>query len=86
MCIRDRFVPLSEYVNKSRKGYYDAYTLAEENANISGCLLYTSVVEVRLRRLAVRLHRPELCHGAADGDRRAGGVEQVCLLYTSRCV
>ena len=35
------------------------------------------VVEVRLRRLAVRLHRPELCHGAADGDRRAGGVEQV---------
>lgn len=32
------FVPLSEYVNKSRKGYYDAYTLAEENAHISGVL------------------------------------------------
>lgn len=32
------FVPLSEYVNKSRKGYYDAYTLAEENARISGVL------------------------------------------------
>ena len=32
------FIPLSEYVNKSRKGYYDAYTLVEENAQISGLL------------------------------------------------
>ena len=32
------FVPLSEYINKSRKGYYDAYTLVEENARISGVL------------------------------------------------
>ena len=32
------FVPLSEYVNKSRKRYYDAYTLVEENAHISGVL------------------------------------------------
>ena len=32
------FVPLSEYINKSRKGYYDAYTLAERNAAISGVL------------------------------------------------
>ena len=32
------FVPLSEYINKSRKGYYDAYTLVEENAKISGVL------------------------------------------------
>jgi Fic family protein len=32
------FIPLSEYVNKSRKGYYDAYTLVEENAQISGML------------------------------------------------
>ena len=32
------FIPLSEYVNKSRKGYYDAYTLTEENAHISGIL------------------------------------------------
>ena len=30
------FVPLSEYINKSRKGYYDAYTLVEKNADISG--------------------------------------------------
>lgn len=30
------FVPLSEYINKSRKGYYNAYTLVEENAAISG--------------------------------------------------
>lgn len=32
------FIPLSEYINKSRKGYYDAYTLAEENEKISGVL------------------------------------------------
>ena len=32
------FVPLSEYVEKSRKGYYDAYTLAEQNAQISGVM------------------------------------------------
>lgn len=32
------FIPLSEYVNKSRKGYYDAYTLVEDNTQISGVL------------------------------------------------
>ena len=32
------FVPLSEYINKSRKGYYDAYSLVEDNAQISGIL------------------------------------------------
>lgn len=32
------FVPLSAYVEKSRKGYYDAYTLTEQNAQISGVL------------------------------------------------
>jgi Fic family protein len=32
------FVPLSEYVEKSRKGYYNAYTLTEENARLSGVL------------------------------------------------
>lgn len=32
------FIPLSEYVNKSRKMYYDACTLIEENAQISGVL------------------------------------------------
>ncbi len=32
------FIPLSEYIGKSRKGYYDAYTLAESNAGISGVM------------------------------------------------
>jgi Fic family protein len=32
------FVPLSGFVEKSRKDYYDAYTLTEENAKISGVL------------------------------------------------
>ncbi len=32
------FVPLSEYIEKSRKRYYDAYTLAERNQSISGVM------------------------------------------------
>ena len=32
------FIPLSEYIEKSRKGYYGAYTLAEQNAKISGVM------------------------------------------------
>lgn len=32
------FIPLSRYVEHSRKGYYDAYTLTEQNARISGVL------------------------------------------------
>lgn len=32
------FVPLSEYINKSRRSYYNAYTLVEENAQISNVL------------------------------------------------
>lgn len=32
------FIPFSSYINKSRKGYYDAYTLTEQNAKISGVL------------------------------------------------
>lgn len=30
------FVPLSEYIDKSRRAYYNAYTLVEQNARISG--------------------------------------------------
>lgn len=32
------FIPLSRYVERSRRGYYDAYTLTEQNARISGVL------------------------------------------------
>lgn len=32
------FVPLSEYIEKSRRDYYNAYTLAERNAQISGIM------------------------------------------------
>lgn len=32
------FVPLSEYIERSRKKYYDAFSLAEQNARISGVL------------------------------------------------
>lgn len=32
------FIPLSEYIGKSRKKYYDAYTQTEDNAQISGVL------------------------------------------------
>lgn len=32
------FIPLSQYVERSRKNYYDAYTLVEQNARLSGVL------------------------------------------------
>ena len=32
------FVPLSEYIERSRKKYYDAFSLVEQNARISGVL------------------------------------------------
>lgn len=32
------FVPLSEYIKRSRKKYYDAFSLVEQNARISGVL------------------------------------------------
>lgn len=38
------FLPFSEYINKNRKGYYDAYTLVERNARISGILDVTPFI------------------------------------------
>lgn len=32
------FIPFSNYIEKSRKNYYDAYTLVEENSKLSGVL------------------------------------------------
>lgn len=32
------FIPFSSYIERSRKGYYSAYSLAEENAKISGVM------------------------------------------------
>jgi Fic family protein len=32
------FIPFSSYVERSRKGYYNAFSLAEENAKLSGVL------------------------------------------------
>ena len=49
------FVPLSEYINKSRKGYYDAYTLAEENAQISGILDATPFLVYFIENVYYRL-------------------------------
>jgi Fic family protein len=36
------FIPLSEYIEKSRKGYYKAYTLTEQNAKLSGTMDVTA--------------------------------------------
>ena len=38
--------------------------------------IHHEMVEIRLCRLAVGLHRLELCHGAADGNSGAGRVGQ----------
>ena len=50
------FVPLSEYINKSRKGYYNAYTLVEKNADISGMLDATPFLVYFIERVYHKLN------------------------------
>ncbi len=38
------FIPFSSYIERSRKGYYNAYSLAEENAKISGVMDVTPFI------------------------------------------
>ena len=53
------FVPLSEYIEKTRKAYYGAYTLTEQNAKISGVIDVTPflvyVIENVYHKLATAL-------------------------------
>src|SRR5699024_8692092 len=56
------FVPLSEYVEKSRRSYYNAYTLTEQNAKISGVMdvtpFLTYFIEHVYHKLASALPDP----------------------------
>ena len=49
------FVPLSEYIEKSRKGYYKAYTLAEQNAKLSGTMDVTAFLVYFIENVYHRL-------------------------------
>ena len=70
------FVPLSEYVEKSRRGYYNTYTLAEQNAKISGVMdvtpFLTYFIENVYHKLVSALPDPNttetLQHALCRGD------------------
>ena len=52
------FVPLSEYVEKIRRAYYNAYTLAEQNAQISGVMHVTPFLVYFIENVYHKLCRP----------------------------
>lgn len=70
------FVPLSEYVEKSRRAYYNAYTLAERNAQISGVMDVTPFlvyfIENIYHKLVTALPSPNTTetfqHALAQGE------------------
>lgn len=57
------FVPLSEYIQKTRKAYYNAYSLIERNAEISGLLdvtpFLTYFIENVYHKFGAALPSPE---------------------------
>ncbi len=58
------FIPLSSYIELSRKGYYNAYSLAEDNAKISGVIDITPFlvyfVENAYNKLGNSLPQPNI--------------------------
>lgn len=67
------FIPFSSYIERSRRGYYNAYTLAEENAKISGVMDITPFlvyfienVYNRLSETSPRWRMLDLFHNALD--------------------
>ena len=71
------FVPLSEYVNKSRKGYYDACTLAEENARISGVLDVTPFLVYFIENVYHKLNGALPAHRTTEAFQAALSQGQV---------
>lgn len=49
------FVPLSGFIEKSRKKYYDAYTLTEANSTYAGCLDLTPFLLYMIQNVYDRL-------------------------------
>ena len=73
------FVPLSEYVEKSRKGYYDAYTLSEQNARFSGVLDVTPFLVYFIENVYHKLGSALPAPSTTDTFRKAleqGGVTE----------
>lgn len=56
------FIPFSSFVNRSRRGYYKAYTLAEENARRSGVMDVTPFLTYFIQEVYDKLDRvlPEM--------------------------
>lgn len=79
------FIPLSEYINKSRKGYYNAYTLVETNARISGVLDVTPFlvyfIENVYHKLEGALPAPVTTQTFDDALAQGGITEKEAALW-----
>ena len=60
------FVPLSSYIERSRKQYYNAYTITEENAKISNVLDITPFLVYFIEHVYDQLVSPVPEHGAFE--------------------
>jgi len=79
------FIPLSEYINKSRKGYYNAYTLVEDNAKISGTLdvtpFFVYFIENVYHKLTDALPAPETTTAFHDALMQGTVTEKEAALW-----
>ena len=79
------FIPLSEYINKSRKGYYNAYTLVEDNAKISGTLdvtpFFVYFIENVYHKLTDALPAPETTNAFHDALMQGSVTEKEAALW-----
>lgn len=61
------FIPLSEYIEKSRRSYYGAYTLIEQNAKLSGTLDVTPFLVYFIENVYHKLGEDrDLCRHTSD--------------------
>ena len=65
------FVPFSGYIERSRKQYYSAYTLAEENAKISGVMDMTPFLMYFIENVYNKISSSVPQIDTLDGFRRA---------------
>lgn len=79
------FVPLSRYIENSRKGYYNAYTLVEQNAKISGALdvtpFLTYFIQYVYHKLETALPAPKSAETFQQALREGHVTEKELALW-----
>jgi len=71
------FIPFSSYIERSRKGYYNAYSLAENNAKISGVMDVTPFLVYFIENVYNKLESALPQANAVDSFRKALNEGQI---------